>query len=263
MESILTKNQVQKYSKNIIIEGKESVINIEIRYDDQCGNNHNSFHITGATYTSRTSQDDKYCYSMGCIHEEISEYFPEYKHLIKWHGMNSEGPSYYIPNTLFHARDKTHEVPVGTPIRFREELKFDNIPFTFKEQTKGFFKYLQDIKDFDKIDIISKTHKDSNTYSDNYTFTGFETNNWYGCPFMDKVKAQQFLETLKLYKFKIIQIPTDWCEAVEPNLESARSIAIWEDATLKQLQDKKQLEDRLPQLIQDFKIDIEAIGFIY
>lgn len=35
------------------------------------------------------------------------------------------------------------------------------------------------------------------------------------------------------------------------------------EATLEQLRDKKWLEDRLPTLIEEFKKDIEELGFIY
>ena len=51
--------------------------------------------------------------------------------------------------------------------------------------------------------------------------------------------------------------------AVEPNIEAARSCAVWPDATLEQLQDEKLLMQRLPALMQEFKKDIEALGFIF
>lgn len=49
----------------------------------------------------------------------------------------------------------------------------------------------------------------------------------------------------------------------ESNLESARSTAIAPNASLEQLQSKEWLLERLPQLKQNFKKDIEALGFIY
>ena len=51
--------------------------------------------------------------------------------------------------------------------------------------------------------------------------------------------------------------------AKEPNLKNARLCAIWEEATLKQLQSEKALKARLPRLMKKFKKDIEALSFIY
>jgi hypothetical protein len=47
------------------------------------------------------------------------------------------------------------------------------------------------------------------------------------------------------------------------DLEYARKSAVWEDATLEQLQDETALKARLPQLMIDFQKDIEEFGFIY
>ena len=46
-------------------------------------------------------------------------------------------------------------------------------------------------------------------------------------------------------------------------LESARKTAIWEDATLEQLQDEELLKERLPNLIEEFIEVVESLGFIY
>ena len=74
-------------------------ITVEIRYDDECKNGHNTFSITG-----RIRRLGKRDYVMvGCIHEEIANYFPELAHLIKWHLVSSDGPMHYIANTVYHA----------------------------------------------------------------------------------------------------------------------------------------------------------------
>ena len=49
----------------------------------------------------------------------------------------------------------------------------------------------------------------------------------------------------------------------EGNLENARSSAIWKDATLEELGDEKLLMDRLPALMKEFKMAMEALGFVY
>jgi hypothetical protein len=51
-------------------------------------------------------------------------------------------------------------------------------------------------------------------------------------------------------------------EGKEPNLEAARSCAIWPDATLEQLQDEAQLLARLPQLMADFNADMQKAGLL-
>jgi len=152
-KSILVKSQFKTFTKQIKVNGKSGRIVCEIRYDDRCGNGRNSFTITGSIYLHPTSSADRYFASSGCIHSEIQNYFPEFKHLIKWHLMNSDAPMHYIANTIYWAR--------------------------------------------------------------------------------------------------------------ENNLANARSCAIWEDATLEQLQNKELLKARLPKLIEEFIADIETVGFIY
>ena len=78
-----------------------STLTAEVRFDDQCGNGHNSFAITG---TIR----DKYGKEIGggCCHDEISRVFRELKPLLKWHLCSTDGPMHYISNTLYLAGDR-------------------------------------------------------------------------------------------------------------------------------------------------------------
>ena len=69
---------------------------VVIRHDDSCGNGHNTFSITGE-YSDFSSG----LYMSGCIHEEIGEFFPDLKHLFKWHLCSTDGPLHYIENTMF------------------------------------------------------------------------------------------------------------------------------------------------------------------
>ena len=98
MKSKLTKNQFKEFKKNIKFEGKNRIITVVVRYDDKCGNGHNTFSITGDITTQRGRFE-----CGGCIHDLIAKHFPKLKHLIKWHLMNSNGPMYYIENTTYHA----------------------------------------------------------------------------------------------------------------------------------------------------------------
>ncbi len=151
--SVVTRHQKQTFTKEIMIDNKKGRIECVIRFDDECKNGHNSFSITGNVYSSRNSDLDRYFVTGGCIHDEIEQYFPEFKHLIKWHLCNTDEPMHYIANTTYHAKSG--------------------------------------------------------------------------------------------------------------ELESARNTAIWQDATIEQLQDEELLLSRLPEVMQDFKKDIEAQGFIY
>lgn len=47
MDSKLIKNQVQIYKKLIKYDKQDCQITVELRYDDECNNGHNTFSITG------------------------------------------------------------------------------------------------------------------------------------------------------------------------------------------------------------------------
>ena len=264
-ESVLVKKQVKNYEKIF----KENNINhrivCKVRYDDECGNGHNSFSITGNIYSDEYSSSNIYFVTGGCIHEDISKHFPELKHLVKWHLTSSDGPMYYVANTTYNARTRENmNIALDVPTRFDKRLKFDSIPFTFKEFKRDFFKELEKGVDWNNETIRVHSHpKDPETKSDNYSFSFLKTENWYDCPFSIKQNAEEFLEAFKNFKYAIISTPIEWNKAVEPNLEAARSCAVWPDATLEKLQNKEVLMERLPALMQEFKKDIEALGFIY
>lgn len=73
--------------------GEDDKAAVVLRFDDRCGNGHNTFTIT----------IDARNYG-GCMHDEIREHFPEYAHLIKWHLVSTDGPMHYIANTVYHAK---------------------------------------------------------------------------------------------------------------------------------------------------------------
>lgn len=97
MNSILTKNQVKTYGPKFYTEnGVKYSITATVRYDDSCGNGHNSFSITGEI------KQGKQWGAGGCLHDEIAKHFPELAPLIKYHLMSSDGPLHYIANTMYH-----------------------------------------------------------------------------------------------------------------------------------------------------------------
>jgi len=96
--SILTKNQKKKFGpKSYMEHGSRMSITAEVRYDDQCGNGHNSFSITAEIRCN--GRED----SFGCCHDEVAKHFPELAPLIKWHLTSSDGPMHYVANTVYHA----------------------------------------------------------------------------------------------------------------------------------------------------------------
>lgn len=261
MESVLTKYQKKTFIKRQSKNGKRYWIELQIRYDDECGNKHNSFAMTADIMDGRQ-------YSGGCQHEEIKKHFPEYVKYIKWHFMNSDGPMHYLANTLYLAGDKDYYGRrAGEPSSFSLYIKFGSFPITYKVKEK-LANHIREGKSREIVKIKYKKDKDTGGYdfTPKYTWKGF-CEKWYECPFDTLREAEELTQALDGYgyddDYKIISVPTAWSKGKEPELESARSTAIWPDATIEQLQDKSALEARLPQLIKDFKSDLEELGFTY
>jgi hypothetical protein len=107
-ESILTKNQKKQFGPVAI--GDEFII-AEIRFDDECGNGHNSFSITGEIYgkeyqrgpTITQNGRNYYLNSCGCVHNQIAKAFPELAPFIKWHLSSSDEPMRYAANATYWA----------------------------------------------------------------------------------------------------------------------------------------------------------------
>jgi hypothetical protein len=98
--SVLVKHQKKTYGpKEYTRNGRRYRITVEVRWDDMCGNKRNSFTITadidrwnGALWVKDSG---------GMCHEEVAKCFPELAPFLKWHGTFSDGPMYYIENTLY------------------------------------------------------------------------------------------------------------------------------------------------------------------
>jgi hypothetical protein len=120
-KSILTKHQVKNFEKEITLsDGTEAYLSVEIRHDDECGNGHNSFSMTGELYDRNINNGDK-CHvlssgkrrwlgSCGCLHDEITCYFPELKKYLKWHLCSTDYPMHYEVNTIYYAGNKEREL---------------------------------------------------------------------------------------------------------------------------------------------------------
>jgi hypothetical protein len=259
LKSVLTRNQKKTIRKTVkdsklYPEYNGKTLKIKIRYDDECNNGRNSFAITG-----ECGGDNGI---MGCIHEFIEEQAPEFSHLIKWHLCSSDEPMYYLANSLYHVK----EVKANTVVRFYDErIKFDNIPFTFK-LTKRLKEFLATYQRGDDINIIALKHPDINKegkyqYGDNYTFNNCLID-WYKSLFSNEREAQEMAQALKLYNYDIVRTVSSYEDEKKPNLEAARSTAIWEDAELEDFTEEK-LKSRLPELMKQFRLAIESLDFIY
>lgn len=262
--SILTKYQKKKLSaRPLDYCGEKCQIFPIIRYDDECGNGHNTFAITCDIRNSRGKW-----VAGGCCHEEFAQAYPEFAHLIKWHLCSSDGPIHYIANTLYHASNsKDTRYKVGEPNRWAKVLKFNRSCITHKF-SKDFLNFLENNNNL-QFEVVEVQHEPTTgfQYSPKYTFKGFNCR-WCECPFDTQEKAIEFSKELSSKKWKILTIVVGYQEAKERDFKSARISAIWEDATDEELslpgeELKKILLKRLPKLMKDFKKDIEALGFIY
>jgi hypothetical protein len=73
-----------------------------VRWDDSCGNGHNTFSVTATLFEENRYGGLVYV-GGGCCHDIIEKSHPEIKHLIHWHLCSSDGPWGYLGNTEYHA----------------------------------------------------------------------------------------------------------------------------------------------------------------
>lgn len=260
-ESKLVKSQTKTFER--IVEGVEKV-KVKVRWDDECGNGHNTFAITGTHWewgqrysnVSGLPLDIGWAeQGSGCIHEQIARVAPDLAHLIKWHLVSADGPWGYFENTRYHAWDLNHwgrrvgdiigiDFPVfeqgtykssvgkdaGQVVEY-QRYKEGNIHFSGQSGV-----HLAKAKK-EEVQLMIVQHCTAKKEADPSLIKYFWCGPWWNFEYEDEGK------------------PAD--------LEAARNSAIWPDATLEQLRDKQQLEARLPALMEEFKKDVEALGFVY
>jgi hypothetical protein len=96
-----------------------SVLVASVRFDDECKNGHNTFTIMADLYEKtrrngeQSSESDyvvnsrgkkRYLTSCGCQHDLVAVHFPELAPLIKWHLTSTDGPTFYVADTVYHAQ---------------------------------------------------------------------------------------------------------------------------------------------------------------
>lgn len=270
MNSVLTKKQSKTYGP---IQYREKGVNYSIsavvRYDDESGNGHNSFSITGTI--DEIIDGRRRDYMGGCIHEEIIKHFPELAHFIKWHLTSADGPMHYLANTIYNASNRDYNgllagEPSKNPVHREQSVKFNDVPITHNLNAKfaEFLKSRAGSGEF-KVCAIAYEGKSDYNFAPKYTFTGYGEK-WHDCPFDTQAEAQKFADAMNSCKFEFISSPSLFGKGKERDLNAARNCAVWPEATDEQLTSdnlKELLIARLPALLAAFKNDVESLGFTY
>lgn len=251
--------------KGLDERGDIILIHAEVRFDDECGNGHNSFAVTGYGWYGRYKAKD-WDFG-GCCHDNIAKMFPELAHLIKWHHASSDGPMYYIANTVYHAGDRDHRgLRKGEPYAWSHGVQFGNSPITVKLGDR-FAKWLEAAK-VEDLEIVEVPYKDNSgsghKFSPKYSFKDYGNGVWHESPFDTLREAEEFLEAMDL-PHNFVKVPTLFSEGKERDLDAARRVACWPEATDEQLclppgQLTALLSERQPALLKAFRHDIEAAG---
>lgn len=253
------------FSRPITGWGPNRQMKVEIRFDDECHNGHNTFAITAHIYHPGGRDWD----ACGCLHDEIREYFPELAHLVQWHGCTTDGPLHYIANTLYLAGDRDcNGKRAGEVLRSKPAIMFDNVPVPRFIGDK-FAAFLQDrigTGDFQVMEVPHEKRSDY-AYDPKYTLVGFDVP-WHSCPFDTKAYADGFCQALNQCRTSIVHVPTAYSKGKAREFDSARNAAIWPNATDEQLSAspddlRKALEQRLPGLLSEFKKAMTDCGFYW
>ena len=270
-ESKRTRKQVKTFTKTL--PDKFQKITVSVRWDDECGNGHNSFAITADIWKTDIKLNPVRWDMGSCCHDEIKAAFPELAPLIKWHLCSSDGPMHYVANTVYNAEDRDcwgHRK--GEPSNFEQVVQFGDNPIKHKIRS-SFAKFLQAYKagvggNFD-FEVIRYDHEnkpgDSYKFAPKFTYGGY-AEKWHECPFDTEPEALDFLKALQTGKPQFLSIPTAWSDGKARELDSARHAAVWPDATDEELTApglKERLEARLPALLVEFRAAVESLGFTW
>lgn len=261
--STLTRKQMRRFTGRATVNGEDVEVIAEIRHDDRCGNGHNTFSITGDVYHAGKPKTDSNMIACGQVQDYIAEAIPELVPYFKWHLCSTDGPMHYLANALYHASNRDHNGHVaGEPSSYANAVKFGEFPIVFPIK-RPFWKWLCKLDGNYDLEVIRIDHdnRDGYTFAPKYTFGGYGSR-WHECPFNTETEALGFLEALQKWAPQFLKIPTAWSEGKQPDLEAARSAAIWPDAQLADFTREK-LVARLPALMAEFKAAVESLGFTY
>lgn len=85
--------------------GTDGKTHVNMQFDDECMNGHQTFSITASIYTSE-SRWLRDIAAGGSMHDEIKRTFPELAPFVRWHLVSTDGPMHYVANTIYHAGDR-------------------------------------------------------------------------------------------------------------------------------------------------------------
>ncbi len=243
MNTVLVKHQKKVTDwKEYEEHGQTYRIRSTVRYDDECGNGHNSFAVTGEIEHKRGNHRF-YEHSGGCIHDKVGKWFPEIKPLIKWHLTSSDGPMHYTANTLHYY--KKHLFLLNKPTIMAELQKRRDTLKSAGALT---------LHRFESIWVLEGVYQ-GKKYSVDRSMT-------WEKPSVKEMYEEIYTDILgdpakDLYLNK--------GDTIESTLASARHCAIWDDMPggVDVADMEKQVEARLPQLLKDFRKAVEGYGFTY
>lgn len=251
---------------------KGCTIQVEIRFDDECRNGRESFAITGEVRDPRVRRDSGIV-ACGCLHDAIAQAFPELAPLIRWHLTSTDGPMHYEANTVYLAGDRDHwGLRKGEPHpgeRHQEvRVRFGTSPISHKVGRR-LAAFMRDLPATLSIVEVPHVNRPGETYKfcPKFTFEGLPCE-WHTCPFDSRDEAEEWRAALLSGQVEWIKRPTLFGEGKARDLDGARSVAVWPDATDEQLtaepdQLRAMLRARLPALLAEFRADVERAGFLW
>lgn len=209
------------------------VLIAKVRWDDECGNGHNTFAVTATIYGKDVYPGQEtvthkggrvlYSYAGGCCHEEIAKWLPELAHLIRWHLFDPVGPLHYVANTVYHASERDC---------------WGLLKGEFRQHTSRGPHQAGGVEGVPCWELRMPNNQATEVYTANKP--GPVTLEWQPYGMTGEGKARQ--------------------------LDSARATAVWPDASDDDLTApglEARLIARLPALVAEMKRDVEALGFTF
>lgn len=133
-----TKNLSYNVTKIYVENGITYKMNVHISLDDYCKNGVCDWSITADIYEKCRNGRYVFC-SSGCCHDEILEYFPEFKIFVDLHLCNHYGqPMYPVENGVYHLVNSDKEKAINY-LRITE-TEYDILRNSTED--KLYFKYL-------------------------------------------------------------------------------------------------------------------------
>jgi hypothetical protein len=264
-QSTLTRQQYKNYGPAPAAGyGEGAAIWAHVRFDDQCGNGHNTFSITGTVRVPRQRE----AAAGGCLHDDIARAFPHLAPFIKWHLCSTDGPMHYPGNAVYLAgvRDCWGRA-AGEPSAWETVVYPAGLPLGWRSRCDGFLSWLKDHPGVPLV-VVRVEHggsaKDRDLYGPKWTLDGAPTA-WHMCPFDTEAEALEFVAAAA-GGFEVRKVPTAFSRGKARELDAARRAAVWPDATDEDLTApglEERLAARLPALLAEFRAAVEGLGFTW